>query len=114
MERAGGASFEPLLASSEPGGGLWIGANDSGASFALINWYGARTRVESQPISRGEIVKSTLSLDSSFSVTNALSLLPLSRVNPFRLIGVIPSKKAVVEWRWDLQKLDRIEHAWET
>ena len=103
-----------VLAPSEPGGGLWIGANDAGGSFALINWYSVSARVECQPISRGEIVKSTLSLDSSESVTEALAMLPLSRVNPFRLIGVFPSKKVVCEWRWNLQQLDRIEHAWKT
>ena len=103
-----------VLAPSEPRGGLWIGANDGGASFALINWYGVTARVQSQPISRGEIVKSALPLDSTGAVTRALTSLPLSRVNPFRLIGVIPSQKVVIEWRWNLQQLEQIEHAWQT
>jgi hypothetical protein len=103
-----------VLAPSEPSGGLWIGANDGGATFALINWYGVTARVESQPISRGEIVKSALPLDSTGAVTRALTSLPLSRVNPFRLIGIIPSQKVVVEWRWNLQQLDQIAHAWQT
>lgn len=101
-----------VLAPSEPGGGLWIGTNDAGASFALINWYGVTARVQSQPISRGEIVKTALPLDSPGAVTHALSSLQLGRINPFRLIGVSPSKRAVTEWRWDLLKLERIEHAW--
>lgn len=103
-----------ILAPSEPGGGLWVGANDVGVSFALINWYGVTARVQGQPISRGEIVKSALPLDSPGAVTQALTSLPLGRVNPFRLIGVIPSKREIIEWRWDLQQLDRIEHAWQT
>src|SRR5689334_14803468 len=70
-----------ILAPSEPGGGTWIGANDAGVSFALINWYGVRRRVESQPISRGEIVRAALPLDSVADVSDALALLPLSRVN---------------------------------
>src|ERR1041384_5837017 len=102
------------LAPSEPGGGQWIGANDAGASFALINWYGVPARVQTKPISRGEIVQSALPLDSPGETAHALSSLPLSRVNPFRLIGAFPSKKLVIEWRWNLLQLERIEHAWHT
>jgi hypothetical protein len=107
-------SGRSVLAPSEPGGGMWIGANDAGVSFALINWYAVSARVECQSLSRGQIVKSTLSLDSVASVTNALTLLPLCRINPFRLVGVFPSEKGIVEWRWNLHQLDRIEHAWKT
>lgn len=40
--------------------------------------------------------------------------MPLGRVNPFRLIGVFPASQAVVEWRWNLQRLERLDHRWQT
>ena len=97
---------------SEPNGGTWIGVNDVGATFALINWYSAPARVIGQAISRGEVVKLALPSGSSAPVDAALANLRFIRVNPFRLIGVFPGDKAVVEWRWDLKQLKRLDHPW--
>jgi hypothetical protein len=103
-----------ILAPSEPGGGTWIGANDTGATLALLNWYSITSRVAGHAASRGEVVKLALSSDSPALVDATLKELPLGRVNPFRLIGVFPACKAVVEWRWNLQHLERCEHRWRT
>ena len=103
-----------VLFPSEPNGGTWIGVNDSGATLALINWYSITARVAAQTISRGEIVKCALPSDSSALVDAALAELPLARVNPFRLIGMFPIHKAVVEWRWNLDRLERLDHPWRT
>jgi hypothetical protein len=103
-----------ILAPSEPSGGTWIGVNDSGATFALINWYSVTARVAGQKVSRGQVVKLALPSDSPVLVDAALKELPLACVNPFRLIGVFPICKAVVEWRWNLQHLDRCAHLWRT
>ena len=102
------------LLPSEPNGGTWIGVNDFGAALALINWYSVTARVAWQSISRGEVVKLVLPSDSSDLVDAALADFPLARVNPFRLIGVFPTRKAVVEWRWNLQRLERLDHRWRT
>jgi hypothetical protein len=99
---------------SEPTGGTWIGVNDVGASLALINWYRADARVETEPVSRGDIVRTLLHLDSLGKVTDTLAVLELKRVNPFRLIGVFLAERSVCEWRWNLQQLERIEHHWES
>ncbi len=64
--------------------------------------------------SRGEVVKLALSSDSPALVDATLKELPLARVNPFRLIGVFPACKAVIEWRWNLQHLEPCEHRWRT
>ena len=88
--------------------------NDSGATLALINWYAVPACVAGQTVSRGEVVKSALVADSPGMTDKALSRLPLARVNPFRLIGVIPSSRAVVEWRWNLKRLERLVHRWQT
>jgi len=103
-----------ILAPSEPGGGTWIGVNDTGATLALINWYSITARVAGQSVSRGEVVKLALTSDSPTLVDAKLKELPLSLVNPFRLIGVFPACQAVVQWRWNLQHLERWEHRWRT
>jgi hypothetical protein len=101
-----------ILSPSEPNGGTWIGVNDAGVTLALINWYSIATRVTKNAWSRGEVVRSSLPSISSTAVDESLGELPLSRVNPFRLIGVFPARQAVVEWRWDLNQLERLEHDW--
>lgn len=103
-----------ILAPSEPGGGTWIGVNDTGATLALINWYSITSRVAGQTVSRGEVVKLALPSDSPELVDATLKESPLARVNPFRLIGIFPSDKAVVEWRWNLQRLERRDRHWQT
>jgi hypothetical protein len=99
---------------SEPNGGTWIGVNDAGATLALINWYSVGASVSGQSISRGEVVKLALATDTFALTDAALVKLPLARVNPFRLIGVFPARKAVVEWRWNLKQLERRKHGWQT
>ena len=99
---------------SEPGGGTWIGVNDTGATLALINWYSITARVTGRMVSRGEVVKLALTADSSALIAAAVDNLPLDRINPFRLIGVFPASRDVVEWRWNLKRLERVRHDWET
>lgn len=99
---------------SEPHGGTWIGVTDAGATLALINWYSITARVASQTFSRGEVVRLGLASHSPVHVDATLTEMPLTRVNPFRLIGVFPTEKTVVEWRWNLQRLERLDHPWRT
>jgi hypothetical protein len=103
-----------VLAPAEPSGGMWIALNDSGASLALINWYSVITRVGRSSVSRGSVVR-TVAAAACARVTHArLAELPLTRINPFRLIGIFPSSSTVVEWRWDLARLIAMEHRWTT
>lgn len=101
-----------LLHPSEPAGGAWIGVNDLGATLALINWYSVAERVQGTAVSRGEIVRRTLPCDSPEAVQATLVSLPLERINPFRLIGVFPGRRAVIEWRWDRHRIDPVPHGW--
>jgi hypothetical protein len=103
-----------ILAPSEPSGGAWIGVNDTGVTLALVNWYSILTRVTGNAFSRGEVVKASLSADSPAAVVTILQDQPLSRVNPFRLIGIFPTDCAVIEWRWNLKRLERLDHPWRT
>ena len=97
---------------SEPSGGTWISVNDSGVTLALINWYSVSRRVTTNPVSRGEVIPSMSTADSPDFVHSALSNLPLLSINPFRLLGIFPKPKKVVEWRWDLRELERKDHQW--
>lgn len=102
-----------VICPSEHGGGTWIALNELGVSLALINWYSIIARVEYSPISRGEVVKTACAADNPRSMETILSTLPLDRVNPFRLIGVFPPSRQIVECRWDLKKLEVKKCAWE-
>ena len=101
-----------LIYPSEPNGGTWISLNDSGVTLALINWYSVPQRVPTKPVSRGEIIPSITTADSSEVVDIAFSKLQLAHVNPFRLIGIFPDSKAIMEWRWNLSQLARKAHHW--
>ena len=103
-----------LLFPSEPSGGTWIAVNDSGTTFALINWYAIPARVRGQVMSRGDVVTAASAADSPELADAALARLPINRINPFRLIGIFPATSEVVEWRWNLKRLVREKHRWET
>lgn len=103
-----------VLFPSEPNGGTWVGVNDAGVTLALINWYSVHVGVLGQTLSRGEVVKSALPSNSSVLVDAVLAGLSLAQVNAFRLIGVFPAHQSVVEWRWNLEHLARVEHSWQT
>ena len=97
---------------SEPTGGTWVGVNDSGVSFALINWYSVPNRVIGPTVSRGEVVKLALSFNLASEVAPALAQWTMASVNPFRFVGIFPAQEIAVEWRWDLQRLEILEHPW--
>ena len=103
-----------VLCPSEPGGGTWIALNHTGASLALINWYSVTKRVNRDPVSRGEVVKKISAADSPDGADVIMRELPLSRINPFRLIGVFPGINKIVEWQWDLIRLIRKGRPWKT
>ena len=99
---------------SEPGGGTWIGVNDAGATYALINWYSVPARPSAHAMSRGSVVRSALGFDTAPRCGDELTRLPLDQISPFRLIGIFPHDRQVVEWRWNLLHLERLDHQWKT
>jgi hypothetical protein len=102
-----------IISPAEPGGGTWIAVNDSGVTFALINWYSVKAKVKSSPVSRGKVVNAVCSLDSPNAASATLARLPLKKINPFRLVGFFPMTQEVIEWQWDLQELARKKHRWQ-
>ncbi len=101
-----------ILCPSEPGGGTWIALNDTGITFALINWYVITARVKANPVSRGEVVNAVSAAISPLATSVVLGKLPLRRMNAFRLIGVFPATHEVFQWQWDLKELIRKKHPW--
>ncbi|MDB6066414.1 MAG: hypothetical protein JWR26_2622 [Pedosphaera sp.] len=97
---------------SEPGGGTWIGINDAGVCFALINWYAIPARASGKTLSRGDVVKGLLATNNLEFAQAAALKLPLRRLNPFRLIGIYPQTRNAIEWRWNLKRLERVEYPW--
>jgi hypothetical protein len=101
-----------VLFPSEPNGGTWVALNDTGSSFALVNWYSVTARVPGGAISRGEVIKSVCALNSCDLVAAELERLPLHRINPFRLITVFPAEREIVEFQWDLNRLASKARRW--
>lgn len=103
---------QKIISPSESGGGTWIALNDAGVTFALINWYAIQAGVEKNSVSRGGVVNSVSALGLPGSASAMLAGLPLKRTHPFRLIGIFPATKAIIEWRWNLKRLVRKKHPW--
>lgn len=97
---------------SEPNGGTWIALREQGVSFALVNWYGVNRRVSNHPISRGTIIPSLADSIDLDQADARIAALPLPRFNPFRLVGVFPDAREIIEWRWDLIQLTRSRPGW--
>lgn len=97
---------------SEPSGGAWISVNEFGCVLALVNWYAVGARVKRHPQSRGELVAQFSNADSGRAVERDLESFALDRVNPFRMIGFFPKDRRVIEWRWNLERLQQKKHAW--
>jgi hypothetical protein len=96
----------------EPGGGTWISVNDRGVCFALINWYAISDRAPLPTVSRGEVVLAVRACGSGSEAEPQVAGLPLSRMNPFRLVGFIEPEQRVLEWRWNLHELSVNHHPW--
>jgi hypothetical protein len=103
-----------IISPAEPTGGTWIALNDAGVTFALINWYSVSARVVARQISRGGIIRAVQTAINPRETAALLAEQPLSRINPFRLVVIFPTTKEVIEWRWNLKKLTRVTHGWQT
>lgn len=96
---------------AEPNGGTWIGVNHAGLALALINWH-ARPLNENAELSRGIVVPHLLAGGNLARIDRRFGSVPLARINPFRLIAVSLSERALMEWRWDGNRLDALNKPW--
>jgi hypothetical protein len=97
---------------SEPGGGTWIGVNDLGVAFALLNLNIGIER-EMKRVSRGTLIPQLLTTKDPDSAAEQMMRLDLDGVLPFRLVGIFPRQRAAIEWAWDFHALSKKPHLWE-
>jgi hypothetical protein len=94
----------------EPAGGTWIGINEAGLCVALINWY-SRPQYKGDPaFSRGAIIPRLLAFPSLDDMERSLFLLPLERLNPFRLFVIGRSADGIREYRSEGSGTERVDH----
>jgi hypothetical protein len=98
---------------SEPTGGTWISANDSGVCLALINWHRIQCNPKNDTLSRGLVVKELAGKSTAKELVAAVKKLPVGKLRPFRLIAILPPERRVIEWRWNLKRLAIHNHEWE-
>jgi transport and Golgi organization protein 2 len=96
-----------LLYPAEPGGGTWIGVNDTGVCLALINWHAVLSHPGKPLVSRGTVVKTLIVSQSSDQLLQAIE------GQPFRLIAVLLLERALHEFRWDQMEISQQRHEWE-
>jgi len=92
-------------------GGTWIGANQMGVAFALLNWNDARVLREKSR-TRGVVIPALVTSDCSRAAESELYQLNLDAILPFRLVGFFPSEGCVTEWFWDQRSIEQRSFAW--
>jgi hypothetical protein len=97
----------------EPTGGTWISTNDAGICLALINWHRVKGEPRSGVVSRGEVVRALAGESCVADIAAGIAKLTLRKLRPFRLIAIVPSEKAVIEGRWNLEWLTMRKHPWQ-
>ena len=96
-------------------GGTWIAANEYGMVLALLNWNDVPCGTATGGTqSRGRVIPALIASRSLPELQAVLLVSLLEGMLPFRLVGVFPSEKQILEWRWDAAKLDFQAHAWES
>jgi hypothetical protein len=99
---------------SEPSGGTWIGLNEAGLTIALINWYSKPQLTGAPAFSRGKIIPKLLTTGSASDAEPLLINLPLTQLDPFRIIMVSARTKSIDEFRSDARSLEKVSIPWKT
>lgn len=97
----------------DPIGGTWISVNDAGLCLALINWHRIQRKPKNDILSRGLVVRELAGKSSADEIATSVKKLPLRKLRPFRLIVIAPDQMRVTEWRWNLERLTKCDHAWQ-
>ncbi len=98
---------------SDGAGGTWIAANQHGITLALLNQNCIVQRaLDSKVRSRGAIIPILARGSSLAGLQAAFGALNLEGIQPFRLVGVFPSERAIVEWGWDSSQIVFQTHGW--
>jgi hypothetical protein len=96
----------------EPGGGTWIGANELGITFALLNQSGLAKMLKLR--SRGEIIPTLLGRQDISQVIARMAEVDLYGILPFRLVAFLLATRTVLQWSWDGSTLQGVKLPWRT
>lgn len=95
-------------------GGTWIAANRHGIALALLNWNDVPQPGAPKGRSRGVVIPYLIQFAGSRDIQEAIGKFDLGGIWPFRLVGVIPAEKKILEWQWSSEKLEVQHHGWES
>lgn len=109
--RITGAGTVEAVYPREHAGGTWIGANETGISFALLNrnW---SANGNPKLRSRGEVIPPLLESCNRNKAEQRITNMDLRDIFPFRLIGFFPAERALCQWNWDAQQLEMFRLPW--
>jgi hypothetical protein len=104
----------PWLAPRDVEGGTWVGVNKFGNAFGLLNWHAAPAEgpYPLKSRSRGLVIPHAASyrllgqLELSWTPTLFAGMLP------FRLVGVFPEERRLMEWRWNTREIEAQSYDW--
>jgi hypothetical protein len=103
----GACSEQRALYPVDPaGGGTWIGVNEDGIAFALMNQYPEGYQRPAQAQSRGRLIPEALRADQAMLGLERVGAMDLSRTPPFVLLG-FDGHQGPLSLRWDGRALER-------
>jgi hypothetical protein len=105
-------SSKDVLFPSEENGGAWIGTNQYGIALALLNWNIPYLRQRARR-SRGLIIPELLSSTNSAEINRGLTSYEVRECAPFRLVGVIPNERTLLQLSWDGGHISRKTSSWQ-
>ena len=85
----------------ERGDGTWIGVNEAGLVFALLNWHARPLRDRRPPRRRGTVITTLLAAEDPAAVETIFGGMDVSAINPFRLVVAAVDGRVLEEWRSD-------------
>jgi Transport and Golgi organisation 2 len=100
----------PTVYPREQRGGTWIGANGARITFALLNRNPAPETAKLR--SRGDVIPALLGSIHVSQAVERMRSLDLHGLFPFRLVAFFAVERVVVEWNWDNDLLQLVEHPW--
>lgn len=109
--RITGAGTVQAIYPHEDRGGTWIGANETGIAFALLNrnWKsGGAEKLRS----RGDVIPPLLEACHRHEAEQRMIRMDLRDIFPFRLIGFFPGQHAMCQWNWDAEQLEIFHLPW--
>ncbi len=110
--RITGAGTIQAIYPREDGGGTWIGANETGISFALLN-RNSKSGAAEKLRSRGEVIPPLLESRDRRSAEQRIARIDLRDVFAFRLVAFFPAEGAICQWNWDTeQQLEMFHLPW--